>query len=421
MLDTNFIRENPQAVKQAISAKQVDLDLDEVLTLDQTVRTRKQQIENLRQERNTVSKATASADGEERSKLVERGRAINEQLKLVEPQLKECEEQLRQLLLLVPNISAPDEPVGASEDDNIEFKRWGEAPRFEFSPADHIQILQRHNWAEFEKASKVSGARSYILKNEMVILEMALWHFAIDRMVRKGFTLMTIPSFAREEAFMGTGHFPSGRREVYFLPSDDLYISGTAEVGLNYLHSGEILDESNLPLLYTAFSPCFRREAGAAGRDVRGLVRVHQFNKVEQYVMCKADTKESWHWFQNLLTNAEEIVQALEIPYRVVRTCTSEMGSGKVRMWDIECWVPSQQLYRETHSVSELHSWQARRANLRYRDNDGQVHFVFTLNNTAIATPRILVPFLENHQQADGSVRIPQTLQSYLGGLEWLG
>ncbi|MCH7718316.1 MAG: serine--tRNA ligase, partial [Chloroflexi bacterium] len=231
----------------------------------------------------------------------------------------------------------------------------------------------------------------------------------------RDFTLIALPAISREGAFLGTGHFPSGREDVYALPQDDLYLSGTAEVGLNYLHSGELLAASDLPIRYAGFAACFRREAGAAGRDVRGLLRVHQFYKVEQFVMCAADREESARWFDVLLANGEALVQALELPYRLVRTCTGAMGAGKVRTWDIECWVPSQGQYRETHSVSEFYDWQARRADLRYRDEDGKVRHAYTLNNTAIATPRILVPFLEVHQQSDGSVRVPEKLRPYMG------
>ena len=255
----------------------------------------------------------------------------------------------------------------------------------------------------------------------MVLLEMALWRYALDTLHARGFDLLAVPALVRESALLGTGHFPSGRDQVYFLQADDLYLSGTAEVPTNALHMGEILSESDLPITYASFSPCFRREAGSGGRDVRGLIRVHQFDKVEQYVMCVADPDVSATWHATLLANAEEIVQALGLPYRVIEACTGDMGAGKVRMNDIECWVPSEGRYRETHSCSTLHDWQARRTNLRYRDATGKVRFVHTLNNTAIATPRILVPLLENHQQVDGSIRLPPVLVPYMGGREVLG
>jgi seryl-tRNA synthetase len=421
MLDTDFILENPDAVRRAIDVKGVDLDLDALLALHGEVKACLIKVEELRRDRNALSKQIPKASQDERPKLVEQSRAIGDELKELEPSLRDQQDGLRRLLLSVPNIPADDEPVGKDENDNVELRRWGEPPAFGFAPRDHVELLEQHDWADLKRIGSVSGSRSYTLKNEMVLLEMALWRFAVDLLRERGFSLVELPSLAKEEALIGTGHFPSGREDVYFLEKDDLYLSGTAEVGLNYLHSGEILAQDDLPVRYAGFSPCFRREAGAAGRDVRGLFRIHQFYKVEQYVMCAADKDESHRWFQTLLANAEALVQALELPYRVVRTCTGEMGTGKVRMWDIECWIPSQQRYRETHSVSELYDWQARRADLRYRDDEGKVRHCYTLNNTAIATPRILIPIIENHQQADGSVHVPEALSGYLGGSQRLG
>ncbi|MCH7511729.1 MAG: serine--tRNA ligase [Chloroflexi bacterium] len=412
--------EQPDAVRRAIELKGVDLDLDQLLALHGQVKALLGQVEELRRERNVLSKQTASAADDERAALIERSRQIGGTLKELEPQLRDQQAQLDQLLLLVPNIPGPDEPIGRDDDDNVELRRWGEPPKFAFQARDHVELLELHDWADLERIGQVAGSRTYALKGAMVRLELALWRFAADFMEERGFTLIDLPSFAREAAFIGTGHFPGGREEVYQL-DEDLYLSGTAEVGLNYLHSGEILAASDLPIRYAGFSTCFRREAGAAGREMRGLVRVHQFYKVEQYVLCAADREESARWFDTLLANGEALVQALELPYRVVRTCTGAMGAGKVRMWDIECWVPSQEVYRETHSVSEIYDWQARRSNLRYRDEDGTVRFAFTLNNTAIATPRILVPLLEVHQQADGTVRVPERLRPYLRDAELLG
>jgi seryl-tRNA synthetase len=284
-----------------------------------------------------------------------------------------------------------------------------------------VQILENHKWADFERIATISGSRSYSLRNEAVLLEFALLRFALEKMMSKGFTLASVPSMAREYTFMGQGMFPKARDQVYFVPEDDIYLAGTSEVVLNSLHKDEILSESDLPILYGGFSACFRREAGSSGRDVRGLIRVHQFNKVEQYVLCKSDPEESAAWHQKLLNTSEEILQSLELPYQVVECCTGDMGLGKFRMNDINSWVPSEGKYRETHSCSSLHDWQARRTNLRYRGEDGKVRFAHTLNNTALATPRIMVPFLENHQQADGSIRLPVALQPYMGGLQKLG
>jgi len=411
-----FIRDNVEAVRRAIQVKQVDLNLDDLLAADEEARGLRTRIQKLQEERNTNADNTRKASGEQRQGFIARGRAIAEELKALEPSQREAEERLQALLWLVPNIPAADVPVGANEDDNVELRRWGQQPVFSFTPLDHVALLDRHGWADFERVARVAGSRSYSLRGDMVLLEMALLHFALDKLQGRGFTLVSLPSMAREAAFFGTGHFPSGRDQVYYLPDDDLYLSGTAEVPLNSLHSGEILAESQLPLLYAGYSPCFRREAGAAGRDVRGLIRVHQFYKVEQYVVCRNDPEESARWHAQLLATAEEIVRELELPYHVVECCTGDMGAGKVRMNDLETWVPSESRYRETHSCSSLGDWQARRANLRYRDAEGKVRFCHTLNTTAVATPRLLVPLLENHQQPNGSVRIPPVLQRYMGG-----
>ena len=416
MLDMKFIREHPDEVRYAIVVKQIDLDLDELLAADQAVQEFARQIQELREERNANAKAMPRAVPEERQALVERGRAIGDALKALEPGLREADERRSQLLLRVPQIPSPDAPIGTSEADNVEIKRWGEPPVFAFPPRDHVQLLELNRWAELERAAQVAGSRNYVLKNEMVLLEMALCRYALDTLRSKGFDLLSVPALVREAALIGTGHFPSGRDQVYYLPADDLYLSGTAEVPTNALHMGEILAERDLPLRYASFSPAFRREAGSGGRDVRGLIRVHQFSKVEQYVLCVAEPEESARWHAMLLGNAEEMVQALGLPYRLVETCTADMGAGKVRMTDIECWVPSEGRYRETHSCSTLHDWQARRSNLRYRDARGRVRFAHTLNNTALATPRILVPLLENHQQADGSIRLPDVLVPYMAG-----
>ena len=420
MLDTDFIVANPDAVRRAIETKDVDLDLDSLLALHGELKTLLVQVEEVRRERNIVSKATGKASQDERPALIERGRALGDQLKETEPRLRELQEELQSLLLKVPNIPAPDEPVGHGEESNVELRRWGEVPEFSFTPRDHVELLELNDWAELGRIGQVAGSRSYALRGDLALFEMAIWRLAIDVIRERGFTPIGLPSLAREAAFLGTGHFPSGQEDVYRV-EDDLYLSGTAEVGLNYLHHGEILPEANLPLQYAGFSACFRREAGAAGRDVRGLLRVHQFYKVEQYVACVADKEESHRWFETLLANAEAVLQALELPYRIVRTCTGEMGAGKVRMWDIECWIPSQQVYRETHSNSEFYDWQARRTDVRYRGEDGKVRHVYTLNNTVIATPRILVPLLEVHQQPDGTVRVPPALRPYIGGMETLG
>jgi len=415
MLDIDFITANPDLVRRAIEVKGVDLDLDELLRAHTDMKAALQDVESLRAERNRLSKQTGAAPKEERQRYIEQSRQIGARLSEVEPGLREKEALVRALMLRVPNIPAGDEPVGEGEEQNVEHHAWGEPPRFSFRPRDHVELVELNDWADLGRSGKIAGSRTFTLKGALVEVEMAIWRLAIDLLRDRGFTVVEVPSLVKEEALVGSGHFPSAAEDVYYLQKDNLYLSGTSEVSLNYLHSGEVLAEADLPIAYAGFSLCFRREAGAAGRDVRGLFRVHQFFKVEQYVMCPADKDESHRWFEKLLDNAETIVQALELPYRVVRTCTGEMGAGKVRMWDIECWIPSQGRYRETHSVSELYDWQARRADLRYRDAAGKLRHAYTLNNTAVATPRLLIPLLEVHQQEDGSVRIPEKLRPYVG------
>lgn len=421
MLDIKFIRENSDIVKKACQLKNINLDIDALLAIDKEMVGLKTEEQNLLTQKNAITAKIPKASAEERPALIAESKSLDEKAKAIKPKTDELEVKFREMMYLVPQIPSPKAPVGKDDGDNVEIKKFGEIPKFDFTPLDHVQILEKNNWADFEKIAKVSGSRSYSLRNEMVLVELAMHRLAMDKLMQKGFTLVSVPAFAREEALYGTGHFPNGRDQAYFIPEQNVYLAGTAEVQINSLHAGDILKEAELPILYAGYSPCFRSEAGSYGRDVRGLIRVHQFMKVEQYILCKNDPAESEKWHKMLLETSEEIVQDLELPYRIVECCTGDMGAGKVRMYDVEAWVPSEQKYRETHSCSALGDWQARRTGVRYRDNDGKVQFVHTLNNTAIATPRILVPFLENHQQADGTVRIPKKLQPYLMGMTVLG
>lgn len=420
MLDLKFIKDNQEIVRRAIALKNSRLDLDALLECEQIVFDCKRKIETLQAERNANAKKVSQTNAEDRAPLILRGKEIGQEIESLKSGLLEKEQQLKEFLLLVPNVPAEDAPVGKSEEENVEVKKWKTPRNFDFPFLDHVDLLQKRDWADLRRIANVSGSRTYALKKEMVLLEMALLQLALKQAISHGFQPLSLPSLVREQPLYGTGHFPEGRDQVYFLPADDLYLAGTSEVPINSLHSGEILNESDLPLLYAGFSPCFRREAGSAGRDVRGLVRVHQFYKVELFVICRNDKQESLSWLHKLLGISEEIVQALELPYRVIECCTGDMGLGKVKMFDLESWVPSESKYRETHSCSMLHDWQARRANLRYRTTQGDVVFCHTLNNTAIATPRILVPFLENHQDREGGVHVPAALRGFLGGLDRL-
>jgi len=421
MLDLTFIRENPEIVKKAIEQKCVKLNLDDILKLDADVVKHKTNIQTLQAAKNTISKDIPSASNENRPALIEKSKSIGSEIDQVKPLLDDAEKALKELLYQVPNIPMENAPIGVGEEDNVIIKNWGDIPKFDFDILDHVDLIEKNDWAELKRVAKVSGSRSYALKGDMVRLEMALHSFVQDKLSDRGFTPLSVPALCREDALYATGHFPGAREDIYHMERDDLYLAGTAEVVLNCLHSDEILEEKDLPIAYSGFSPCFRREAGSAGRDVRGLLRVHQFYKTEQYVLCKNDKEESMQWHQKLLTAAEELLQDLEIPYQIVECCTGDMGTGKYRMNDIESWTPSLNTYRETHSCSTLFDWQARRTNIRYRDNDGNIKFVHTLNNTGCATPRILAPLLENHQQADGSIKLPKALRPYLGGREFLG
>jgi seryl-tRNA synthetase len=421
MLDLKFIRENPDKLKEAVKLKRAALDVDELLKCDRELLDLKKKTQALNEEKNANAKKMKGAKPEEREAIINRGREIGGEIEALKPQTDLAEKRLQELLYLVPMIPSPDAPVGPDESGNVEVKKWGKKPEFGFKPKDHVELLNQHGWADLERISAVAGSRSYALKGEMVLLEWSILRYGLDKLAAKGFNLITVPAMAREFAFVGTGHFPTGKDQVYYLPDDDIYLAGTAEVPVNALHAGELLKDEQLPILYGGVSPCFRREAGSAGRDVRGLIRVHQFNKVEQYILCKNDPAESERLHQMLLATSEEILQEFELHYRVVAVCTGDMGMGKFKMFDIETWVPSENLYRETHSCSNLHDWQARRTNLRYRDSEGTVKFCHTLNNTAIATPRVLVPFIEQHQLEDGSVRIPAALRPYMGGKEKIG
>lgn len=421
MLSVKFIAENKDLMKKTCQQKNIDLDIDLLVDLNQKIVDEEKKIQDLSTEKNSITKQFPQAKSqEEKSNLTKKSQELTSKIKELESKIAEERVKFKEMMLNVPNIVSPDTPIGKDDDENVEVKRVGEPTKFDFEPKDHITILLEHNWADFDNIANISGSRSYALKNDMVLLERAIQQLAMEKLISKGFTLFSFPSFAKEYALWGTGHFPAGRDDVYQTGEDE-FLTGTAEVQLNALNANKILNESDLPLKYAGFSSCFRKEAGSHGKDVKGLVRVHQFTKVEQYIICKADIAESEKMHQLLLHNAEEILQDLELPYRVIANCTGDMGMGKYKMFDVEAWVPTQNKYRETHSCSNLTDWQARRTNIRYKDKNGKVQFAYTLNNTAIATPRALVPFIENHQTKDGRIYIPVALRKYLGGREYLG
>jgi seryl-tRNA synthetase len=420
MLDRRFIRENPDAVKAAVRVKGIDLDVDELLEADQAVRTLQSEMDNAQAQRKSSSRQFAKADEARRAELRAEHEELETRLRQLREDLAEASARLQDLLLRTPTIPWEGSPVGPDESANVTIRTWGKPPEFDFQPLDHVELLENRGWAEFARARKVAGERAYALKDDAVLLERALHSYAIDMLRMREFTVISVPSLVKEESLIGTGQFPGHREETYAIPADDLYLAGTAEVALVGLHSGEILDKNKLPVRYAGISPCFRREIGSAGRDVRGLLRVHQFEKVEQFVICEADAAESDRWHAELLSTAERLLQDLNLHYEVVENSTGDMGAGKFRMNDINTWFPSLGRFRETHSCSSLHEWQARRANLRYRDTDGTVRFAHTLNNTAIATPRLLAALVENCQTAAGEVRVPEVLRPYLGNRQLL-
>ncbi|MBN1444467.1 MAG: serine--tRNA ligase [Planctomycetes bacterium] len=420
MLDLRTIRENPDLVKAAGRKKHIPVDdvVDQILQLDEERRSLIFESEQLKAEKNRVSKEIAGLQGDERQARIEQMQGIGARDKEYQARLGEISARLDDLLLRVPSIPADDVPEGESDADNALMHAWGEPPRFDFELKDHLTLGKELDLIDIPRAAAIAGSRTYILKSDAARLELAVLQFALDRLLAKGFTPMLVPTLVRREAMVGTAYFPGGEEQAYACERDSLYLVGTSEVPVTSYHGGEILEEKELPKLYAGYSTCYRREAGAAGRDTKGLYRIHQFNKVEQVVVCRDDEEESLRFHRFILENAEEILQALELPYRVMNVCGAELGQGQIQKYDIETWMPSRGGYGETHSASRFHDFQARRLNLRYRDARGKVHFCHTLNNTAIASPRILISILEIYQQRDGTIRIPEVLRPYLGGQE---
>ncbi|MDQ1285637.1 MAG: seryl-tRNA synthetase, partial [Thermodesulfobacteriota bacterium] len=391
---------------------------DEILSIDNDIRFLKTEVETLRADRNRISKDVSRADGPQRDELISQIRSIKENLTDKEPKLKDLEERFEQLMLFVPNPPAPEVPEGDSDEDNVVLSEVGKPPTFDFVPKDHLELAESLDIVDMPRAVKFAGARMYFLKNEGALLEFALFKFALDHLFSKGFQPMIVPQLVRREAMVGTGFFPLGEEDTFFVSKDDLYLVGTAEVPLVSYHMDEILNEAELPKRYCGYSTCFRREAGSYGRDTKGFYRLHQFNKVEQVVICANDPEISMMEHRLLLENAEEIMKALELPYRVALACSGEIGQGQVLKHEIETWMPSRGKYSETHSCSTLHEFQARRLRIRYRNSDGKTKPCHTLNNTAVASPRILIPILENFQNEDGSVTIPKVLRPLMCGIE---
>jgi seryl-tRNA synthetase len=422
MLDLKFIRQNPQVVLEGARKKRIQVDVEGLLSADTAARALQTEVDALRARQNALSKEVGKASAADRPRLIAEVNSFKAQLGELEVKLRDVQADVDARLLRIPNVPADGVPEGKDDSENVEVKRWGEPRKFEFAPRDHVALAEAQGWLEIERAARISGSRNYVLKGDLSLLEGAVMRYALDLMVSRGFTPLTVPTLVRSQVMVGTGYFPGGEEQAYRTDErDDLCLVGTAEVPVTALHQDEVLALSDLPVRYVALSSCYRREAGAAGRDTRGLYRVHQFQKVEQVVLDIADPERSIEHHRTIVDNAEFVLQSLEIPYRIVNVCGGDLGAPQIQKYDIESWMPSRGGYGETHSASRFHDYQARRLNLRYRDAEGKVRFCHTLNNTVAASSRMLICILENHQCPDGTVRVPKPLQPYLQGRAVLG
>jgi len=416
MLDIKFIRENADLVKDAIRKKHLAFDLDTLIALDDKRKELLVHVEGMRAEQNEATDSIAKTkDAGERESSIAKMRELKEKLQKKEEELAEVMKEWRKAMLQVPNIPDVSVPEGESDADNKEVRTWGEKPSFSFPAKNHIELMLALDMVDFERGTKVAGFRGYFLKGDGMLLSMAIWQFVLNELTRKGFTPLLAPSLVRKEIFFGTGYLPQGEEDLY-KTQDDTYLAGTAEVPSMGYFMDEVIPREELPKKFIAFSPCFRREAGSHGKDTKGLMRVHEFFKLEQVVLCEANHEESVKYHEEITANVEEIMQAIELPYRVVVNAGGDLGLGQVKKYDIESWVPSEKTFRETHSASYFHDFQTRRLNIRYKNESGKLVFAHSLNNTAIATPRILISLVENFQNKDGSITIPKVLAPYMGG-----
>lgn len=434
MIDLKDLRENPERYKRAAQLKRIDVDIDRLLALDAQKRSLEAERQKITAEKSASGKEIGQLQGKLKKAAPDEQAAIRDQIETLkarpvelkpretalEAEVAQLEPQIMELVLRCAQPPDDDVPVGKDDTENVEVKRVGTVRQFEFEPKDHITLGSELGLIDTDRGVKLGGSRSYFLVGDGALLHQAVLRLAQDMMIERGFVPMTVPVLVREPAMVGTGYFPLGREQSYVMSNEEppKYLVGTAEVSLTAFHMDETLDVKQLPRKYVGMSPCFRREAGTYGKDTAGLYRIHQFDKVEQVIVCRNDVEESKRWHQHILENAEAILQKLDLPYRVVAVCTGDLGQGQVAKYDIETWMPSRKNYGETHSASRFYDFQARRLNLRYRDDDGKVKVCHTLNNTVIASPRILIPILELYQNADGSVTIPAALRPYMSGRE---
>jgi seryl-tRNA synthetase len=421
MLDIKFIRENKDIVIAGARKKRMNVDIDRLLELDDQRRALQASLDGGRATQNQVSKEMPSADKDRRETLLLEMKNLKETLSGQEEKMTTVLQEWRALMVQVPNVPDMSVPEGDSDADNKEIRQWspasgfgGERPAFDFVPKNHVELMLANDMADFERGAKVAGFRGYFLKNDGAKLVWALEQFVQSRFAEKDFTPMIVPSLVRRESFVGTGYLPQSEEDLYKTQDGD-YLAGTAEVSTMGYYMEEILDKKDLPIKWFAFSPCFRREAGSHGKDTKGVFRVHEFAKYEQVMLCEANHEESVRWHETLTENSEKLLQELKLPYRVVVNCGGDLGLGQVKKYDIEAWMPSEETYRETHSSSYFHDFQTRRLNIRYRDEEGTVRYAHSLNNTALAFPRILCQIVENNQHADGSITIPDVLRGAMG------
>jgi seryl-tRNA synthetase len=424
MIDIKEIRDNPERFKKAAKDKHFEVDIDRLLEIDSILKNQKQQLQDISAKKNLIGKSIPNIDGPEKAVKLARLSELKNYEILINANIKDLQPEFDELMRHVAQPADDDVPVGKDETENVEIRKEGKIRQFDFEPKDHVQLGTALGIIDIERGVKLAGTRNYFLKGDGALLHWAVLRFAMDYMVGKGYVPMSVPVLMKDEAMTGTGFFPGSEDQTYRMEADQLNLAGTAEVPLTAYRMGEILKADELPLKYVAMSSCFRREAGAAGKDTYGLYRIHQFDKVEQVVICENSVEVSNRFHEEILANAEGVMAALELPYRVVNVCTGDLGRGQVKKYDIEAWMPSRNNYCETHSASKFYEFQARRMNLRYKDNSGRratghgTRFCHTLNNTVIASPRILIPILELYQNADGAVTIPKVLRPYMGGKE---
>lgn len=418
MLDIKEIRENPLIYQNAVEAKGCNVSIEELLDADEKRRKLSAEIDTLRMQLKEGNLKIRSLSKEEKSAHIESMKLISDQVKESELTLKDIQQTYDDLMLRVPSPMDPSVPIGRDDRENQVIDSWGQIPNFEFEPKNHVSLGDSLDLLDIERGVKLSGSRFYFLKNEGTLLELAIMRYALDFLIQRGFTPMTVPLLVREHAMTGTGYFPGGEEQAYKMKDDDLYLVGTAEVSLASYHYDEIFAKEQLPIKLAAWSNCFRREAGTYGKDTHGLYRIHQFMKVEQVIIAEEDDQKSLEMLDYLLKNATDFLQTLNIPYQVVAVCSGDMGQGQVKKYDINSWMPSRSQYCETHSASMFKAFQARRLKLRYKDEAGKNRVCHTLNNTLIASPRILIPLMELNQTREGTIKIPEVLLPYMNGIK---